>query len=313
MNEPVLTYPESAVVGATDLPAMALFLGALGMLPRPIREVDSDVARALYGLDAGTRELEMYTPGSDRRVRIVETPNAAIPFAPLVAAPYGLDFFSRDLDVTIGMVTAAGGHNFTELVGYGLEPSMHPDASGKSLNYEILFQGPDELTVYVTDVNKTDERYPTLLDDDPALVNSELVMLCWVTETPDREREFWEQEVGVDVVFDGYASNDGMVDLMYHPHPTLLRCINITDTERNTKIELMSYPDEEVEVQPVWPLRGGLFAGQFAVDDLSAAMAALPSATFGDVVEFSEGQTKLRAVTALSPSRVRFELRETVR
>jgi hypothetical protein len=308
-TEPVLGYPTTAVIGATDLSAMALFLSAFGMLPRAIRTIPADAAEALYGSPSSVRELEMYTPGSDRTIRIVETDVPALPFKPLVAGPYGLDFYSRDLDVTIGMVKAAGGHNFTELVGYPLEPTKHPEGDPDALNYEILFQGPDELTIYVTDLDLTPNHYPGLLDRDPELVNSELIMLCWVTGTPDRERDFWENEVGVTVLFDGYPSNDKMVDLMYHPRPTPTRCLNISDGKGNTKIELMSYAEEQIETPPTWPIRGGMFSGVFVVDNVEAAVAKLPSATFGEIVTFEQLGATVTATSGVSPSGVRFEMR----
>ncbi len=183
MSTPILSYPRTAVVGATDLTRMAQFCSAFGMLPRKRRTVLSDIARALYGLDQTTEEIEMYTPGSNRTVRIVQTPHPAVPFAPLTMGPYGVDFFSRDIDLTLDMARAAGGHNFTDLVGYGWDQSVHPGSEDapKTCN-EVLLQGPDEFTVYVTDINKSPDRYHSLLDEDPQLVNSELIMLVWVTD-----------------------------------------------------------------------------------------------------------------------------------
>lgn len=311
MSSPVLQYPEYGIVGATDVAAMALFFSAFGMIPLRSSSIPAEATEALYGATGPATQVIMHTPGSNRRIRIVQTSNAALPFEPLVAGPYGLDYFSRDLDVTIGMVKAAGGHNFTPLVGYGSEPTKHPDADPHDKNYEILFQGPDELTVYVTDINQTPRRYASLLDADDTMINSELIMLCWVIgNTGDLERKFWEEEVGVDVVGDGYPDNADMVELMYHPRPTPTRCLNITDTERNTKIEIMSYPEEEVKVPQNWPLRGGLFAGGFSVSSVEAAIADLPSATFGQVVTFNDpDEGMVTAVTGTSPSGVRFELR----
>lgn len=311
MSSPVLQYPEYAVVGATDVPAMALFFSAFGMVPLRSATIPAEATAALYGASGPATQVIMHTPGSNRRVRIVSTDQPALPFQPLVAGPYGLDYFSRDLDVTIGMVKAAGGHNFTPLVGYGAEPTRHPDADPADKNYEILFQGPDELTVYVTDIDQSPKRYASLLDEDETLVNSELIMLCWVIgNTGDRERQFWEEEVGVDVVGDGYPDNADMVELMYHPRPTPTRCLNITDTGRNTKIEIMSYPEEEVATPPIWPLRGGLFAGGFSVPSVAAAIADLPSASFGEVVTFLDPDDgEITAVTGTSPAGVRFELR----
>ncbi len=311
---PVLTYPRSALVGSVDLGKQASFLASFGMRPRRITPVPAHVAAALYGLDAPTRQLEMVTPGSDRTVLIVETPHEAPPFAPLTAGPYALDFFTTDPATTMAMATAAGAHNITDYVEFGLEPSKHPDAASTPKSYENLFQGPDELTIYTTDINRTVNHYPNLLDEKPELINSELIEICWVVEDMDSEQAFWEKEVGVEVVFQCFAENAGMVELMYHPRPTLLRCINITDSSRtNTKIEFMSYPDETLATPPTWPLRGGLFASVFWTPALAPAIDALPSASFGEVVEFADAQGRpVHAVSALSPGNVRFEIRSRV-
>lgn len=307
---PVLTYPTSAVLGSTDIAKLAVFFSAFGMRPRPIGRLDAQASAALYGLAGATRQIEMVTPGSDRTVRIVETPHEALPFQPMTGGPYGLDFFSNDVDTTMALVNAAGGHNATEFIEFGLEPSRHPDADTTPKSYENLFQGPDEVTVYVTDVVRTVSHYHSLLDREPARINSELIEICWIVDDLDLEQKFWEKEVGVDVVFHCYAENDGMVKLMHHPHPTLLRCINITDRDRNTKIEFMSYPDETISTPPNWPLRGGLFASLFWVEDLPAAMRELPSASFGDVARFDDPHDgPVEAVSAVSPSGVRFEIR----
>lgn len=310
---PVLTYPTSALVGSVDLGAQATFLSSFGMRPRRIVNIPAHAAAALYGLDGPTRRLEMVTPGSNRTIRIVETPHAAAPFRPLTAGPYGLDFFTTDPTTTMAMATAAGAHNATDYIEFGLEPSLHPEAADTPKSYENLFQGPDELTIYTTDIVKTVNHYPNLLDRDPELINSELIEICWVIQDMDSEQAFWEKEVGVDVVFECYAENAGMVELMHHPRPTLLRCINITDTERNTKIEFMSYPEETIDSLPTWPLRGGLFASVFWVPDLSIAIDALPSASFGSVVEYNDPQDgAVAAVSALSPGNVRFEIRSWI-
>lgn len=307
---PALSYPSSAVVGATDIGRMALFFGAFGMRPRSIGTVEAEAANALYGLDRPARQIEMITVGSDRTVRIVETPHPGLPFVPLTGGPYGLDFFSNDVDTTMALVTAAGGHNATEFVEFGLEPTKHPDAATTPTSCENLLQGPDELGMYITDVTRTAKPRPSLLDTKPELMTSELIEICWVVADLDREREFWEREVGVEVVFECYAENEGMVALMRHPHPTLLRCINVSDDEAHTRIEFMSYPEETITTSANWPLRGGLFASLFWVDDLTATIERLPSATFGTVVTFTDSNDgPVTAVSAVSPTGVRFEMR----
>jgi hypothetical protein len=313
MNTPtVLTHPSAAVVGTTDLARTALFFGALGCVPLTAPDLTAAAAEALYGLSSAVRQTVLFTPGSDTTIRLVETPNAAPPFRALDRGAYGLDFFTRDLELTMRSVTAAGAHNLTALVPYGPERSITPDAPD-FLNQEVLFQGPDEITIYVTDTTVSTNDWPTVLQQDPRRVNSEVVMLCWVVPDNDIERKFWEAEAGMAVVGDGFPDSDAMVDLMYHPRSTPLRCVNISDTGNGTKMELMSYPEEETTRRPEWPLAGGFHGAQFSVTDIHATIAQLPSATFGDIVAADQGSGPQLAVSATSPGGVRFELWETSR
>lgn len=311
MTEPVLTHPTSAIVGTTDLAAAAQFFSALGCTPWLLPPLMGRAAQALYGLDGPTRQLAMRSPGSDTFIRLVETPHSAPPFRALDLGAYGLDFFTRDLALTMSAVERAGAHNITPLVPYGPERSITPHAED-FLNQEVLFQGPDEITVYVTDVTVSTNDWPTKLQDD-GRVNSEPVMLCWVVDDNDVERRFWESEAGLVVVGDGYPDSDAMIELMYHPRSTPLRCVNISDAAGGTKMELMSYPEESgLRRREEWPLRGGFHGAQFVVDDVRHAVTRLPSAAFGDVVEVATADGSVSAVTGISPGGARFELWEAV-
>lgn len=307
-----LPAPEYAVIGATDVERMALFLASLGMHAGRRWEVDAVSAATLYGLSEATEVLEMASPFSSRRIRVVRSVNAAEPFAPLRSGPYGLDFFSRDIHTTVAMTRAAGGHNYTDLVPYGDEVELMGDKEpGKNapdpekVNYEILFQGPDELTVYVTDTARSENQSSPVLAEHPDVINSELIMACWVIEQPDRERRFWEGQAGYQTLYDGFAGNEAMVELMYHPRPTPLRCNVITGSPKGTQIELMSYPEEQLTPQSTWPLRGGLFAVGMQVDRLEDAIAALGAVSFSPVATPGDGS---RMVTGTTPAGVRIEL-----
>ncbi|WP_309105102.1 hypothetical protein [Microbacterium sp.] len=309
MTDPVLTHPTAAVVGTTDLAGAALFFSALGCVPWALPPLDRRSAYALYGLDDEARQLAMRSPRSETFIRLVETPHAAPPFRALDLGAYGLDFFTRDLALTMSAVERAGAHNITPLVPYGPERSITPDAED-FLNQEVLFQGPDEITVYITDVTVSTNHWPTMLAHDER-INSELVMLCWVVDDNDVERQFWESEAGLVVVGDGYPDSEAMIELMYHPRSTPLRCVNISDAAGGTKMELMSYPEESgLPRREEWPLRGGFHGAQFVVDDVEEAVRSLPSATFGDVVEVTTDAGTIAAVTGTSPGGARFELWE---
>lgn len=240
----------------------------------------------------------------------METPHEAEPFAPLRGGPYALDFFSSDVELTMASVIAAGAHNVSGFVACGLEPSRHVDAANWGKRYECLFQGPDELTLYITDIERSPNRYHSVLDDDPDRVHSELIEICWVVDDLGRERAFWTEEVGVEMDFHGYAENQAMVELMYHPEPMLLECINIVDAGSNTKVEFMGYPDQTIDMVANWPLRGGLFGSLYWADDLDKVIDTLPSARFTDPICYQDPRDGwVHAVTAESPTGTRFEVR----
>jgi catechol 2,3-dioxygenase-like lactoylglutathione lyase family enzyme len=306
----VLTYPETTIIGTTDLPRMANFLAIFGAQPERIPDLSAEAASALYGIEETLPQLILHEPNGTERIRLVQTPHAAPAFEPLVAGPYGIDYYTRDLELSLDMLRAAGARNFSPLVGYAGEPTIHgPNTSG-DLTHELLFQGPDDLSIFLTDIRITSDSWPTKLTVEPHRTHSEVLMLCWVVSDAQAERRFWTEEVGMEIVGDGHPENDEMQKLMFTPRNTPLHCLNITDAGHHHKMELMSYPQETLGVRPDWPLRGGFHGGGFYVEDLEAAIAALPSATFGAIVEADEGDGLRRAVSAKSPDAVRFEIWE---
>jgi catechol 2,3-dioxygenase-like lactoylglutathione lyase family enzyme len=308
--KPVLTYPETTVIGATDLPRMAAFLSVFGAQPEAISPLAPSVALALYGIEEELPQLLLHEPGGTEKIRLVQTPNAAPEFAPLVAGPYGIDYYTRDLELSLAMLDVAGAKHFSPLVGYAGEPTLHgPNTSGES-THELLFQGPDDLSIFLTDIRITSKPWPTKLDVEPHRTHSELLMLCWVVSDAAAERRFWTEEVGMTIVGDMHPESDEMQKLMFTPRNTPLHCLNITDEGRHHKMELMSYPQETLGVRPAWPLRAGFHGGAFYVDDVDAAIAALPSASFGEIVAADEGRGDKRVVAAKSPDCVRFEIWE---
>jgi hypothetical protein len=306
----VLTYPETTIIGATDIYKMVTFLSVFGAQPERLPNLTREAASALYGIDSELRHFVLHEPGGTETIRVIETPHEAPPFTPLVAGPYGIDYYSRDLELSIGMLKAAGATDFSPLVGYAGEPSIHgEDTSGKK-THELLLHGPDNLGIFLTDITITSAPWPTKLTTEPHRLHSEVLMLCWIISDKKGERRFWSEEVGMEIVGDGFPENDEMQKLMYHPRSTPLHCLNITDAGHHHKMELMSYPDETVGRRPDWPLLAGFHAGGFFVDNLEETTEALPSATFGDIVTVDAGSGPQRARTAASPDGVRFELWE---
>jgi catechol 2,3-dioxygenase-like lactoylglutathione lyase family enzyme len=306
VSAPVLGAPEVTVIGAADVDAMAAFLCVLGCEARPTPALDQAASLALYGLDAPLRQIVLATPGGGGTVRVVETPNAAAPFEPLVVGPYGVDFYATDVQLSMGLARATGAF-VTELVEYDVRGEVMLSTEPQ---YETRYVGPEALSVFVSDILSCGHRFPTLLDDEPGRLHSELNMLCWVVGDLEATADFWTREAGLQVVVDRYEGEDGMIDLMAHPGPTPLRTINVADAARTRRLEFMHYTEAQTGSRPDWPLHGGLHAAGFVVDDLDATMAALPSATFEAPCEADDGAGPVRAVAAAAPGGVRFELWE---
>jgi hypothetical protein len=310
----VLLAPRSTVIGATNPAATAAFLAIFGGQPVRVPTLDAASAHALYGTDAELSQIVIHEPGSDATIRIVETPNAAPLFQPLLAGPYGVDYYTRDLELSVAMLVQAGAKGLSPLIGYtGVPTGRGPEITGHVTN-EMLLRGPDELCVFLTDITQTSRPWPTLLSADLKRTHSELLQLCWVVEDMETERSFWVDEAGMTCVLDEVPELDQMQALMFTPGNSPLRCVHVTDAPGHHKIELMCYPEEAVGHRPHWPLRAGLHSAGFVVADLDVTRGLLPSAHFGDVVTADIGEGPQRAVAATTPGgSMRFELWETPR
>lgn len=310
MSRHVLSHPEVTVIGATDLYRTAAFLSIFGAQPQPAPSIPASVAAELYGVDAEVAQLVLRTPGAQGSVRLVQTPHSAPSFEPLVAGPYGIDFYTTDIELTLRLAEAADATGFSPVVGYESEGTVAHDKVADRLQYESRFLAPDDMSVFLTDVSTSAVAFPTVLTDDPDRLHSELLMLCWVVEDADEEKRFWSAEAGMEAVVDVFCGAEEMRQLMAHPTATPLRCVNVADEGKHRRMEFMAYPDERLGRRPDWPLSGGLHAAGFYVEDLDAAMSALPTASFGIPVVADEGNGPRRVVAGRSPGSVRFELWE---
>ncbi|MBO9523428.1 MAG: VOC family protein [Nocardioidaceae bacterium] len=311
MKTSVLPAPSAAVLGAQEIGGLAAFLGVFGGQPRRLPALSAEAAGQLYGIDAPLEQVLIEEPGSAGTLRLVRTPNAAVPFQPLQEGPYGVDYYSRDIELSLSMLRAAGGSTTSRLVGYSGDPAFHTPEETGHITHELMVVGPEELRLFLTDVRRTTNPWPTLLSTDSARTHSELLQVVWVVADIEAELAFWRDEVGMIVVLDEIPELEEMQDLMFTPRSSPLRCVHVTDAVGHHKIELLSYPDETLVPYPHGEIRGGLHSVAFDVHDLEATLRLLPSATFGPVVTADQGRGPQRVVSALSPSgSVRFELWE---
>lgn len=295
-----LGSPTHAIIGAADVAAMAAYLARFGFTDRREAALPAAAAAALYGLESATQEVEVSTPGASAGwLRIVRTPLPAVPPQPFAHGPALIDLYTRDIAASLA-VARAGGAAAGPTVGYPVE--------GLGSVYEARAVGPEHLPLGFV---MSESRRSSLLDRDGRARHSELHAYVWTVGSIDETMPFWRDEAGMTQLLDSRVDDPGISEFMQLPRPGVsIRITHLTDADASpVRFELMEFPEDRGVDMPCFPLRPGLYASAFHVRDVLAAQRALPSATFGPVVQLDTvlHQAAL-AVAGTSPGGVRFEL-----
>ncbi len=323
----MLSSPSHAVVGCTDLEETERFLGHFGLEGEPGAGLSAGAATALYGLDGPAAQRVLRTPGADRGwVRLVATPHAARHPGPYDARPIAIDFYTRDIERSIDVSRQAGAE-VRDLVEYALGPIEVK---------EVEVVGPDHLVVVFIEVNML---RPSVLDHDPDRLHSEVHAIVHSVQDTGAALPFWTEAADLQTLIDAPIEGPMISQLMGLPRENVpVRFTLMCDGDsRPARFELLQFVDDPGEQQPTLPLAAGLHAPGFTVADLDQAMAGLapqklePSARlsgpthpcsesvamrnrlragaeFGSVVKVGTA----KAVSAMAPGRVRFELWQAV-
>jgi hypothetical protein len=295
-RQPVLRSPGHAVVGATDVAANVAFLAAFGFDVVDETSLSADASGALYGLDAATHQVLMQADGRrSGAIRLVATTHPAPSRAPFDRGPLVLDLYTTAIEASRDVAAGAGAD-----IGH-----LGTIELGPLVMRQVMVTGPDDLRVVLVEAN---HRRPSLLDDHPERPHSELHSVLWAVDTIDEAAPFWTDEGGLiqaHVFPVGLPVVSRIMGLPREDHELRMNLL-VDDDQRAARVELFEFSSDPGGHRPTWPLRGGLHALGFDVDDLDAAMRALPSAAFGAVTTTGVG----RAVTAVAPAGVRFELWE---
>lgn len=295
----MLSSPSHAVIGATDLDKMAAYFERFGFEPAAGGVLGGQAAAALYGLDGETEERLLSVPGAARGwLRLVKTPGARRETGPFDSRPIAVDIYTRDIETSLALARE-GGYECGELVGYDVGPLKVKEA-------EII--GPDHTILVFIEANV---MRPCVLADQPDRLHSELHSMVWAVRSAADVLPTWTEQGGLRTLIDTEFGGPIISKLMNLPKPEVpVRFVLMCDAEETpARFELIEFLEENGAEAPAMPLAGGLHAVGFSVDDLDAAMAALRSCEFDDVVELDTGlHPGATAVGGLAPGGIRFEL-----
>ncbi len=295
----MLPSPIDVVVGASDMEAAARFLELFGFEMGPTAELPANAAKALYGIEDPVQELVMVVPGAARgRVRLVSTPNPARSFARFDARPFAIDLFSTDMEKSVALANAGGYHSSPVTIHRFGPVTIH----------EVEITGPDK--VIVTLLQPSAGRRPTVLDDDPDRLHSEVHAFVWSDTDLDKHIGYFTDR-GLQTLMDAVLETPGLGALVGAPEEDIkMRLTVFADEEAlPIRVEFVEFLGRASTPQPSLPLAAGLHAPAFEFDDLDAVIDGLAPAAIGEIVAVDTAvHPKMRAATAVTPGGQRFEV-----
>ncbi len=182
-------------------------------------------------------------------------------------------------------------------------PSHAEYALGPIEVKEVEVIGPDHLVVVFIEVN---HLRPSVLDHHPDRLHSEVHSVVFSVRDTEAALPFWTESAGLETLIDSRIEGPMISQLMDLPRQNVpVRFTLLCDAESApARFEMLEFVDDPGDQQPTLPLAAGLHAPGFTVADLDQAMAALAGADFGTVALVGQS----RAVSALAPGEIRFEL-----
>ena len=298
----MLPSPIDVVVGASDMEAAARFLELFGFEKGLTAELPADVATALYGIGDPVHELLMVVPGAPRgRVRLVASPNPARSFASFDARPFAIDLFTTDMEKSVELAVA-GGYHSSPITDHHVGPLTIR---------EVEITGPDKLVV--TLLEPSAGRRPSVLDDDPDRLHSEVHAFVWSDTNLDEHIGYWTER-GLQTLMDVVMETPGLGALVGAPDEDVKLRLTVFADEpdaRPIRVEYVEFIGKPSTPQPSLPLAAGLHAPAFEFDDLDAVLPGLAPAEIGEIVTIDTAiHPKMRAATAVTPGGHRFEVWE---
>ncbi len=295
------TALDHAVIGASDPDATAALLLALDFEVVADRMLPTAVADALYGLPA-TRELLLTAGGRDAgAVRVVAAPAGTEPRDPYRRGGHALDLYTRDLAASCAAAGRAGAR-VGPLADYVFGPVHLRQAQG---------DGPDDVPIVFVEL---EQRLPSLLDDDPDRLHSELHSTVWSVDDLDTAIAYWRDAIGLQLRSTFPIADPAVPAFMGLPRPSTLRMAVLTGPDAAApRMELLAYDDEPGPAVPLLPLRAGATVPVVSSDDFDGvrARAVEAGARPGPTVEGPGRPGEVvRACVLVGPGELGCELRE---
>jgi len=292
----MLESPHEIVLGTSAADPLIEQFKRFGFDLAERNELTAEAAAALYGLESESSECVLTAGGQARgRVRLVETPHGPTTGSDYDARPIAIDLYTRDIDRSLAIAREIG-IECRDLVEYNVGALEVREA-------ESIWH--DGLVVVFLEVST---RRPSLLDSDTDRMHSEVHSVVWSVPSIENALGFWRDEAQLPVLIDSEIRGPIISQLLGLSKPEVpVRFTLFCDDEtRPTRVELLEFLEEEGEPRATWPLRQGQHIAVFEVTDIDAAIAAMPSASFGQPTSIGE---VARAVAAETPGGPRIELR----
>jgi len=292
----MLKSPSHVTIGATSVERTARFFQAFGFARESDSAIDAFPARELYGLQGATNQTRLSMPGANRGfLRVVESPLQGITGAPFDRGPRALGIYVREMGPALEIVknTRAG---IGPVASYTLGPATIK---------ECQCVGPDGLALVLIEI---DPRRPSVLDLSAQAVFSEIQSAVHVVESVDAAAGFWK-DTRLEVLLDATFVEPTVAESMHLPRADtrLRRAVFADDMQLPVRLEMIEFPDPDgrgaVQID-ARPLRPGRFVFGFEVDDVAAAVKAMPGAAYSKICRI--GRDSVAGGTA--PGGVGFEL-----
>jgi len=270
MTAPLSEGVAAAVVGAADVDATTAWLGHLGFTEITDLRLSPEAAKALYADGAATHVRELRVPDATRgAVRLVAAAERAQP-DPLARGPYGFLLYTRDLHRSLDIAA-----------GDGARPSpVAAYQAGVKQMREARAVYPDGLVVVFVQV---DDRRPSLLDDHPDRLHSELHSVTFAVEDVD-EAVAALTAAGLSTVLDTEIAEPSVTGFLQLPRPdTRIRLVMLATADQTpARVEVLTYTDAPGPAAPApgSAVRVGLRAAVAYVGELASVTvggAALPT------------------------------------
>lgn len=258
---------DHAVVGVSDLAASIAFYSAYGFEVVAQSRLEADVAAALYGLDAATDEVTLGVPGAATgRLRLVLTPLPLPDRGHFHRGGHALDIYTSDMAASTALARELG-----VVVGPTADYVFGP----VSLQ-QAQAMAPDEVPFVFVGI---DRRLPSVLDDQPERVHSELHSVVGCIDGIDAETAFWKDVVGLELRSQFPIDVPAVSEFMMLPRHVPIRMSVMSGPAANPpRFELLEFSDAEGITVSGRPLLPGCLVVGLRVPDVLAAVEAMAEA-----------------------------------